>query len=350
MPKVSVIIPVYNVEKYLRQCLDSVVNQTLQDIEIICVNDGSTDSSLQVLEEYAQNDFRIKIVNKSNSGYGASMNVGLNNATGEYIGIVEPDDFIGLDMYENFYKTAYENNLDFVKGYYYEYCSLPIEKNELVANYDRNKICNRILKPIEYPETFVGGASIWSAIYKRDFLIKNNIRFLETPGASFQDTSFWIKVLFSAERGMFIDKAYNYYRIDNENSSVKSNSKIFCICDEMHELEKRYADNKEFITIINSLKLDKYSWNYNRLNKQGQKQFKATYLKELTPIIKSNDYIPALALEYSIKTFKEVKCGSNILQKIFSIKNSKDKSHKIITIVGLRLKFKKQKQLSKEKI
>jgi len=340
---ISVIIPVYNVEKYLRQCLDSVVNQTLQDIEIICVNDGSTDSSLQILEEYAQNDSRIKIINKSNSGYGASMNVGLDNATGEYIGIVEPDDFIGLDMYENLYKLASNNNLDFVKGSFYNYKSYPKESFDLNRCFADSQICNKIIKPNLYAIAFNMGASIWSAIYKKEFLLKNDIRFLETSGASFQDTSFWVKVFLSADRAMFIDKVYNYYRIDNENSSVKSNSKIFCICDEMHELEKRYADNKEFMTIINSLKIETYTWNYERLDKKGRKQFKPIYLKELAPIIKTNDYISTIAREYSIKTFKEVKCGSNILQKIFSIKNSKDKSHKIITIAGLRLKFKKQK-------
>lgn len=106
MPKVSIIIPVYNVEKYLRECLDSVIQQTLQDIEIICVNDGSTDNSLQILKEYAQNDSRIKIIDKPNSGYGQTMNVGMQNATGEYIGIVEPDDYVELDMFETLYNTA----------------------------------------------------------------------------------------------------------------------------------------------------------------------------------------------------------------------------------------------------
>ena len=94
MPKVSVIIPVYNVEKYLRQCLDSVINQTLKDIEIICVDDGSTDNCPNILDEYAAKDARIKIIHKKNEGYGKAMNVGISHASGEYIGIVEPDDYI----------------------------------------------------------------------------------------------------------------------------------------------------------------------------------------------------------------------------------------------------------------
>ena len=92
MPKVSVIIPVYNVEKYLKQCLDSVVNQTLKDIEIICVNDGSTDNSLEILEEYAQKDNRIIIISQENQGQSVARNIALEKATGEYVGFVDSDD------------------------------------------------------------------------------------------------------------------------------------------------------------------------------------------------------------------------------------------------------------------
>ena len=93
MPKVSVLVPIYTVEKYLRQCLDSLINQTLEDIEIICINDGSTDSSPEIIKEFQAKDVRIKVINKENSGYGASMNMGVDMATGEYIGIVESDDY-----------------------------------------------------------------------------------------------------------------------------------------------------------------------------------------------------------------------------------------------------------------
>ena len=116
MAKVSIIIPTYNVEMYLVECMDSVVNQTLKDIEIICINDGSTDSSLEILKGYAEKDDRIIIVDKENGGYGIGMNIGLDKATGEYIGIVEPDDFVPLNMYEELYNKAVENDLDLVKA------------------------------------------------------------------------------------------------------------------------------------------------------------------------------------------------------------------------------------------
>ena len=117
MPKVSVIIPVYNTEKYLRRCFDSVVNQTLSDIEIICINDCSTDNSLEILQEYASKDKRIKLIDfKVNKGAAIARNIGIDAATGEYIGFVDSDDFVDLDFYEKLYKKAAETGADAVKG------------------------------------------------------------------------------------------------------------------------------------------------------------------------------------------------------------------------------------------
>ena len=110
MPKVSILMPACNVENFLRECMDSVVNQTLKDIEIICLDDGSKDSTGNILDEYAAKDSRIKVIHKPNSGSGHSRNVGLDHATGEYIGIIETDDFADPDMFEKLYITAKENN------------------------------------------------------------------------------------------------------------------------------------------------------------------------------------------------------------------------------------------------
>ena len=119
MPKVSVIVPTYNVEMYLDQCMESLQRQTLKDIEIVCVNDGSKDSSLEIMKRNAANDPRIVIIDKENGGYGKAMNVGLDRATGEDIGILEPDDYVPLNMYEDLYQAAKEHDLDFVKADFY---------------------------------------------------------------------------------------------------------------------------------------------------------------------------------------------------------------------------------------
>ena len=112
--KVSVIVPVFNVESYLNESLDSILNQTLKDIEIICINDGSTDNSLDILETYSKKDKRIKIISKENEGQGVARNVGLDNAQGEYISFVDSDDFIKRDMLEKLYNKAENNDLDLV--------------------------------------------------------------------------------------------------------------------------------------------------------------------------------------------------------------------------------------------
>ena len=195
MPKVSVLVPVYNVEKYLKQCLNSVIGQTLQDIEIICINDGSTDSSLSILEEFAKNDNRIKIINKENSGYGASMNMGLDLAIGEYIGIIESDDFADEKMFEDLYDLAVKNNADIVKSDFYYHFS-----NENISR-KAGKILskNKTFSIKDDTSALKILPTIWSAVYKRSFLNENNIRFLETKGASYQDTSFAFKTLACAK-------------------------------------------------------------------------------------------------------------------------------------------------------
>ena len=127
-PKISLLIPIYNVERYLRECLASAQAQTLKDIEIICVNDGSTDESRSILEEFLS-DARFHVIDKENSGYGASMNRGLDAARGEYIAILESDDFLDPDALEVMYATAKANDADMVKSDFFLYWSKPNPRN-----------------------------------------------------------------------------------------------------------------------------------------------------------------------------------------------------------------------------
>jgi glycosyltransferase involved in cell wall biosynthesis len=335
MPKVSIIIPTYNVEKYLRECMDSVVNQTLQDIEIICVDDGAKDNSGKILDEYAQKDKRIKVIHKANGGYGKAMNVGLDNATGEYIGIVEPDDFVELNMYETLYNTAKEHDVDFVKGNYYGYFENN-NKNDLKVTFDKKNVYNVIIKPLEHIETFRGGACIWSALYNHKFLTEKKIRFLETPGASFQDTSFWIRVLFEAKKALYIKDAHYHYRMDNPTSSVKDNSKIFCVCDELEFLDKLYSSDKYKRDIINSSKLEKYSWNYQRLGAEGKKEFAKKYCKDISNILKNKSYNAKFTSSAAIEMAKKNIAENNhpIFANIFSKKVKYKNGKKITRYLG----------------
>ena len=265
-PKISILIPCYNVEKYVRQCLDSVIHQTLKNIEIICINDGSKDGTLSTLKEYAQKDKRIQIIDKANSGYGNSMNQGLKKATGDYIGIVESDDFADLNMFEKLYKIAIKKNVDVVKSNFWEYFSKNNVniKSSIIPQQDAHKV----LCPRKHQGIFFSQPCIWSAIYKRDFLIKNHINFLETPGASYQDTAFNFKVWLMSEKVYFLNDAFLHYRRDNENSSVNSPGKVFCVCDEYHEIEK-YAKKSPYYPqvkyLIPRIKYGCYMWNFERL-------------------------------------------------------------------------------------
>ena len=143
-PKVSIILPTYNVEKYFRQCLESVINQTLVDIEIIPVDDGSPDNCGKIMDEYAQKDSRIKPIHQQNGGYGKAVNAGINAATGEYIGIIETDDWCNPDMFEKLYNQAKRMNADICKADFNYYLGENKYKfnNTIHLVSDENKVFN----------------------------------------------------------------------------------------------------------------------------------------------------------------------------------------------------------------
>ena len=282
-PKLSVLVPCYNVERYLDECLSSIVNQTFTDMEIICINDGSTDSTLDIIKKYAAQDDRIKIIDKENEGYGKSMNRGLDMARGKYIGIVESDDWIDPNMYEVLITAAEKNDVDVVKANFFEYTTfngIKNKKRDILPEWD----CGAPFCPQEKTSIFFVQPSIWSAVYKRDFLEKNEIRFLESPGASYQDTGFNFKVWLMADRVMLLDAAYLHYRCDNENASVKSKGKVFCITDEWNSVEQYVREhnimNADVNRLIAHVKLGGYLWNAERLDGDEQRRFLAQLSKE----------------------------------------------------------------------
>ena len=281
---VSVLVPVCNVERYLRQCLESLVAQTLNDIQIICLDDGSTDSSPDILEEFRRIDPRIEVVTKPNSGYGDSMNIGLGMARGEYIGIVESDDFAEPDMFEQLYAFAKRHDADAVKSNFFAHTEDRDPKDdELVVNFGEGPF-DTVFCPLEHQDVFIWRAAIWSGLYRTEFLRENDIEFLPTPGASFQDTSFHFKVFAAAKRVALTQKAYLHYRIDNVNSSVKSQKKVFCICDEYKEIwsfaEKRDLTKTSLVKKIPRIQFGGYKWNLDRLSPSLQHAFFEVFTEE----------------------------------------------------------------------
>lgn len=292
-PAISILVPICNVEKYLGQCLDSLVNQTLKDIEIICLNDGSTDSSLKIIRKYAKLDSRIVVVDKKNTGYGDTMNLGIKKARGEYIGIVESDDFVDPEMFNDLYKLAKRNNSDIVKSnFYYYFTDLSengsqydkeigaVWSNELqkvIADHDTkanlipDNMNGKTVCPRDNCEwLFYLPPSIWSAIYKKSFIESNKIRFLPTPGASYQDTGFAFKALSVADRVTLNSHAYLHYRQDNEKSSINNPGKVMCVVDEHKEIKKFLQKNNLYTIKMRKIacraKFGSYKWNLNRLS------------------------------------------------------------------------------------
>lgn len=237
MTKVSVIVPVYNVEQYLPVCLDSILAQTLNDIEVICVDDGSTDQSPAILDEYARKDSRLHVIHKENRGYGHSMNIGIDAASGEYIGIVESDDRILPDMYEKLYSVAKNNDLDLVKSdvfFWWETLQYTCEYHRE----DLNPYYGKVLGPSDRKRFFQFFMNTWTGLYKRSFLKENNIRHHETPGAAYQDNGFWIQTLSFCERAMWLKDAFYLYRQDNPSASIKSKSNVMTMVNEYDYVSK----------------------------------------------------------------------------------------------------------------
>lgn len=281
MSKLSVLVPIYNVEKYLDECLNSLAKQTLKDIEVICINDGSTDGSSNILQRYAKKYTNFTVINKKNSGYGDSMNQGLKKATGEYIGIVESDDFIEPNAFEELYKLATKTSADIVKANYFYHSEAGDEIHEVV----KNQKLNTPLSISDNPSILLEEPGIWSAIYRRDFLNKNEIRFRTTPGASYQDTGFHFKSFCAAKRIVYTDKAYLHYRTDNANSSVKSLEKVNYIVGEYADIEKfikKYDLSKDILSNLQVAKFGAYHWNLQRLPKKLAIEFAETIKKEFS--------------------------------------------------------------------
>ncbi len=252
MVKISVIVPVYGVEKYLREAVDSILNQTMNDLEIILIDDGSKDNCPQIIDEYAKKDDRIIAIHKENGGYGHTMNVGLERAAGEYIAVLEPDDYIDSKMYEDLYNIAKEFNSDIVKSCFYDNLQAKEEQRILKAKWAHDEIPqNRSFKITECALFLRYHPSIWSCIYKKEFLDKNNIRFVEAPGSGWTDNPFQVQTMCLAERINYTPNAYYYWRRLNkyESEDLKDYTIPFKRSDEIHRwLDENNIKDKEILS------------------------------------------------------------------------------------------------------
>ena len=365
MAKVSVIIPVYNVEKYLHKTLDSVINQTLKDIEIICVDDCSSDNSFDILEQYRKKDSRIKIIkNSKNQGVGAARNIGMDFATGDYIMFLDSDDWYENVAIEKCYNQAENNQNDIIIFGHNRFYSATGEikyNNDFLKPF-RNWINFTSVNLDKINSNSIGQCFVWSLIYRRKFIIENNLRFMHIN--TFEDQSFYVKSLMLSKSVSFIDYPLYNYRI-------RRGSLTFCYKNQHEDFLNAKRDILENIHLlsptgnlkrsiyINTIQASLY-W-YSRYSKEypdiSEKFFqciKEIFLmldqdyvqSNIRPLLKPGvykKYIKILKNDYN--SCKGIVSENSQLQNILSIKNSSDRKYKIITILGLKIKLNKVKLL-----
>lgn len=228
-PKVSIIVPVYNVEKYLHRCMDSLINQTFKDIEIIAVNDGSTDNSLNILNEYCVKDDRVRVINKNNGGLSSARNIGIDEAIGKYILFVDSDDWIDLNMINQLYTTSTVNNCDVTMcSYSREYSNKSREKifsfdevtifNEVECKNLHRRIIGPIGSELANPEHNDSLVTAWGKLYKSNIIKNNNIKFVDTSVIGTEDCLFNVYVFSYVKSAVFINKPFYKYWKENNNS------------------------------------------------------------------------------------------------------------------------------------
>lgn len=287
MYKVSVIIPVYNAEKYLKKCIDSVLSQTLKEIEIILVDDGSTDNSINILDEYDKNFKNIKVIHQQNSGPAKARNVGIENATGKYIGFVDSDDYLSNDMYETLYNIATQNNIDIVTGDYFTVNAgnqttsshFKMPSNQIIY---KDEIHNLITHANESRILWFAG----KGIYKNKIIKDNKITY--PPLKLGEETLFVLDCMLSAESMYYINKPFYYYE-QTPNSLTRTKHKENLL----QQLEGLYVHKKEIY--------EKHNFNlyHNDLN--------IYTMKHSLPLLLSNELSNKDTLLNKIKLYKNIR-------------------------------------------
>jgi len=294
MKKISVIVPIYNSERYLRKCLDSLVNQTLKDIEIILINDGSTDNSEKIVKEYTEKYKNIVYINQKNSGQASARNNGISVATGEYLAFLDSDDYISEKAYEILWNEICDKKCDILCFNYYTDKDGIIEKNKDYVINPNNTVNKYILNE----------ASPWNKIIKKEIFIKNKLGFLEDH--IYEDLAL-IPTLALYTENIYYCNEYLYYYNIHDNSTMrqkKFNMKMLDIYDVVEHLYKqfntpRYINELEYIYIEHLLHGASLNFlKYEEGNKEIDKISKI--MKEKFPKWRKNKYLKKQSLKYKI--------------------------------------------------
>ena len=345
-PKISIIVPVYNVEIYLRECFDSIVNQTFKDFEVICINDGSTDNSLQILEEYAAKDSRFIILSQENQGQGVARNKGIEISKGKYISFVDPDEWMDNGALETLYNFAEEKSAQIVRFDYKSYedytgkgkeTSLSeIVKKEF--NYDlkdRSAYNWRIFKDGCMRKL---GLAVWAYFYNKQFILENNIKF--APSRRGEDHLFSVGAILCANEIYYLKQNLYYYRTrlgSAVNSVGEDNFLVFDNIQRMKEFLLSHSLYQELEEEFLNYSQTCLEWHYDQTPKKMIKRYEDLCKQ----YFKTNK-------EFK-KWLKKTKTRRNLIENIFSLKNQKIEGvkHKAVTILGYTFLIKPKQQRGK---
>ena len=345
MCTVSLILPSFNVVRYIDECLQSAINQTLEDIEVICVDAGSTDGTLDIIREYAQKDSRVKLILSDKKSYGYQMNLGMQHASGKYIGIIETDDFAPKNMYGELFEIAEREQAQVVKADFYRFRTVG---DQIERTYNRldpsDAYYGRSIEPAKNQKIFRFIMNTWSGIYLRSFLEENKIRHNETPGASYQDNGFWFQTFCCAKRIYFVDKPYYMNRRDNEASSVANPGKVYCMTEEWAYIYRWLKeDDERFRTFIGAYTLRKYHsllFTYQRIAPEYREEFIRHMSTEMEALLSAGEYARSAFTSYEWRRLNLIVCNPLGYHKICQCRCSH------LCVADFLLKIQKRKRAS----
>lgn len=285
-PLVSIIVPIYNVEKYLRKCVYSIINQTLTNIEIILVNDGSTDNCGKIIDEYAKNDKRIVVIHKENEGQSSARNKGLDIARGKYVGFVDSDDSIHKDMYENLYKSIEYSNADISvcgreaysedgKSYYKK------ELDDELLDFSKQSKVNYVINRLFYKHTVSG----CNKIYKNEIIQNNKIRFEDIKYVGSEDALFNYKILLHTNKIKSIDKI-GYIQLSRNGSTATTYkygymNRTANMIKSMHDYSVKTGKEDIYKNIAPMFLLFFYQWNISNIKSVKEQNIETLILNEI---------------------------------------------------------------------
>lgn len=339
MPKFSIILPVYNVENYIRECLDSLTNQTFSDFEAICINDGSTDNSLEVLNEYANKDYRFKVISQENQGQGVARNYAINIATGDYLLFVDPDDYIDLNTLELINNQFQQADVDIVHFDYYRFQDGTVQNKKMTSFYKeaRKRLRFKVENGMVYNWNEIKNRDILSIImagyraYSLKFIKDNKIQF--APNRYGEDNIFVISATLLAKRILYLEKALYYYRQRAGSAVNSATDENFCVFENVKAIKRFLEEHnlyEKYRMAFNKYQIRLLYWHYTGVPKESYDR----YLECCREILSERDYKELL---------KEIRLKNSFFENVFSVKNKKlcGKKVKQITILGWKFVLKK---------